>query len=125
MILNLKTNPNDWKKELYIASKLKPINDDEGNEIVKYSAPLPFKFNYQPLTSDADLREFGEKANMTQKAVIPIQYKDLFKEFDVAYLDGATPDGEAENGDNANYRLHPPRNQNSTIIIYFERLTGK
>ena len=48
-----------------------------------------------------------------------------FKEFDVAYLDGATPDGEEEYGDNANYRLLPPRDGNSVIIIYFEKLTGK
>ena len=44
---------------------------------------------------------------------------------DVAYLDGTTPDGEENNGDNANYRLLPPRDGNSVIIIYFEKLTGK
>lgn len=60
-----------------------------------------------------------------KKAVIPISYQGQFKEFDVAYLDGVTPDGEANPGDNANYRLLPPRDGNSVIIIYFEKLTGK
>ena len=27
--------------------------------------------------------------------------------------------------ENANYRLHPPRNQNKCIVIYFERLAGR
>ena len=60
-----------------------------------------------------------------QKAIIPRAYEGMFKENDVAYLDGATPEGEKENGDNANYRLYPPRIQNLKIAIYFERLTGK
>lgn len=125
MIINLKTNPRDWKKSCWIAKKIDTIVDDDGNLIDIYSKPEPYKFNYQALTSDADLREFGEKASMTQKAVIPISYKDYFEEFDVAYLDGATPNGEKKHGDKANYRLYPPRNQNSVIQIYFERLTGK
>lgn len=125
MILKIKANPKDWNKKLWIASKIETITDDEGNLIDVYSEPIPYEFNYQPLTSDSDLREFGEKANMTQKAIIPIEYKDVFKEFDVAYLDGATPENETNNGDKANYRLHPPRNQNSVIAIYFEKLTGK
>lgn len=125
MILNIKANPKDWNKKLWIASKLDPVIDDEGNLIDVYDEPKPYEFNYQPLTSDSDLREFGEKASMTQKAIIPIEYKDIFKEFDVAYLDGASPNGETKNGTNANYRLHPPRNQNSVIAVYFERLTGK
>ena len=125
MILDIKANPKDWKKTCYIARKLEPIKDDEGNLIDTYSKPELYEFNYQPISSDADLMEFGEKANMMQKAIIPIKYKDVFKEFDIAYLDGITPDGEVKYGDKANYKLYPPRNQNSIIQIYFERLTGK
>lgn len=125
MILDIKANPKDWNKECWIASKNKEEYDDDGNEIVKYLKPIKYEFNYQPISSDADLMEFGEKANMMQKAIIPIKYKDVFKEFDVAYLDGVTPDGEESFGEKANYKLYPPRNQNSVIQIYFERLTGK
>lgn len=125
MITDIKVNPQDWKKTLYIASKIKTTLDDEGNEIIEYGKPIPYKFNYQPTLSDSEIAEFGEKSNIMQRAVIPILYKDKFKEFDVAYLDGVTPKNEKVNGRNANYRLLPPRNGNSVIIIYFEKLVGK
>lgn len=127
MITEINANPINWAKDVYIASKIKTSNDDDGNEINIYDKPnkKPYKFNYQTLSTDADIAEFGENAKIMKKAVIPISYQGQFKEFDVAYLDGATPDGEENYGDNANYRLLPPRDGNSVIIIYFERLTGK
>lgn len=127
MITEINANPIDWAKDVYIASKIKTSTDDDGNEITIYDKPneKPYKFNYQTLSTDADIAEFGENAKIMKKAVIPISYQGQFKEFDVAYLDGATPKGEENYGDNANYRLLPPRDGNSVIIIYFERLTGK
>lgn len=125
MITEINANPKDWKKKLWIASRTGERYDDEGNEIPVYGNPETYEFNYQPVSSDSDLLEFGEKASAIQKAVIPIKYKDMFKSLDVAYLDGANPDGEVDNGDNANYVLKPPRNGNSVITIYFEKLTGK
>lgn len=125
MITEINANPTSWKKECWIASKLDVILDDEGNEITIYEKPEPYKFNYQPISSDAEIAEFGEKASIMQKAVIPISYKYKFKEFDVAYLDDSNPNGEVKNGDKANYVLLPPRNGNSVIIIYFEKLAGK
>ena len=127
MISDIKINPKDWKKDVYIASKIGTQLDVEDNEINVYEKPnnKPYKFNYQPVNTDADIAEFGEKASIMKKAVIPISYQGQFKEFDVAYLDGVTPDGEENYGDNANYRLLPPRDGNSVIIIYFEKLTGK
>ena len=127
MITEINANPIDWAKDVYIASKVGTQLDVEGNEITIYDKPNeePYKFNYQTLSTDADIAEFGENAKIMKKAVIPISYQGQFKEFDVAYLDGATPDGEENYGDNANYRLLPPRDGNSVIIIYFEKLTGK
>ena len=127
MITEINANPIDWAKDVYIASKIKTSTDDDGNEITIYDKPneKPYKFNYQTLSTDADIAEFGENAKIMKKAVIPISYQGKFKEFDVAYLDGAIPKGEENYGDNANYRLLPPRDGNSVIIIYFERLTGK
>jgi hypothetical protein len=118
-------NPSNWKKELYIASKLRVELDEEENEISVYDTPQPYKFNYQSTLSDSEIAEFGEEAKQIQKAVIPISYKDQFKEFDVAYLDGATPTDEIVNGYNANYELMPPRNGNAVIIIYFRKIVGK
>lgn len=127
MITEINANPIDWAKDVYIASKIKTSTDDDGNEITIYDKPneKPYKFNYQTLSTDADIAEFGENAKIMKKAVIPISYQGQFKEFDVVYLDGAIPKGEENYGDNANYRLLPPRDGNSVIIIYFERLTGK
>ena len=127
MITEINVNPIDWAKDVYIASKVGTQLDIEDNEITIYDKPneKPYKFNYQTLSTDADIAEFGENAKIMKKAVIPISYQGQFKEFDVAYLDGATPYGEENYGDNANYRLLPPRDGNSVIIIYFEKLTGK
>ena len=127
MITEINANPIDWAKDVYIASKVGTQLDVEGNEITIYDKPNeePYKFNYQTLSTDADIAEFGENAKIMKKAVIPISYQGQFKEFDVAYLDGVTPDREENYGDNANYRLLPPRDGNSVIIIYFEKLTGK
>ena len=125
MITDIVVNPDDWKKECFIANKLEVLLDDEGNEIVKYDIPKRYYFNYQPVSSSADIAEFGENSKIMQKAVIPIKYKNMFKEFDVAYLNGQSPNSEKTNGDNANYRLMPPRIGNSVIIIYFEKIIGK
>lgn len=125
MITNIKANPKDWLKTCYIASKKEITYDEYGNEIVIYDEPVEYKFNYQPLSSSADIATYGEKASMMQKAVIPISYIDKFKEFDVAYLNDATPTGEKTYGEKANYVLNPPEIQNSVIILYFKRLAGK
>lgn len=127
MITEINANPNDWKQDVYIASKIGVQFDIDGNEIPVYDIPNKnaYKFNYQTLSTDAEIAEFGENAKIMKKAVIPISYKDKFKEFDVAYLDNVTPDGEKNHGDKANYRLLPPRNGNAVITIYFEKLTGK
>ena len=122
---DLKINPENWVKECWIASKKSITYDDEENEIIVYDKPVKYEFNYQPTMSDSEIVEFGEKARIMQKAVIPITFKDKFKEFDVAYLDGNTPKEETVFGSQANYRLLPPRNGNAVIIIYFEKLTGK
>lgn len=115
-----------WNKIIWISKKIGVKEDGYGHEVPIYDKPEIYKMNVQPISSEADIQEFGENAKQMQKAVIEsIKYLGKFKEFDVAYLDGATPDEEETNGANANYRLHPPRNQNKVIQIYFERLAGK
>lgn len=52
-------------------------------------------------------------------------YKGVFKEGDKAYLDGVTPEGETVNGEKANYKLFPPRNQNKCIQLRFRRIDTK
>ena len=45
------------------------IIDEEGNEVVAYDKPIKYEFNYQPISSYSEIVEFGEKANIMQKAV--------------------------------------------------------
>ena len=116
----------EWNKKIWIAKKIGTQENDYGTEIPIYDKPVEYMMNVQPLSSEADIAEFGENAKQVQRAVIEYKkYFGKFKEFDVAYLDGVTPDGEEVNGENANYRLYPPRNQNKVILLYFERLTAK
>ena len=115
-----------WNKKIWIAKKIGVEKDDYGYELPIYGKPKQYEMNVQPISSEADIQEFGENARQMQKAVIEYKkYFGEFKEFDVAYLDGVSPKGENINGENANYRLHPPRNQNKVIQIYFERLAVK
>lgn len=119
-------NPNNWAKTLYIASyKGKPSYDDYDNEIREYEEPVEYKFNYQPVTSYLDIQTFGKDSTITKKMVLPIEYAGKFKEYDLAYLDGATPENEEAFGDNANYVLLPPKDGNSVVVIYMQKIKGK
>ena len=125
-MIKINPDPNNWAKELYIASYSgTPTYDDDGNEIREYEKPIRYVFNYQPVTSYLDIQTFGKDATITQKMVLPIEYAGRFKEYDVAYLNGATPDGEENYGDNANYVLIPPKIGNSVVIIYCQKIKGK
>lgn len=115
-----------WNKTIWIASLLGTEEDEYGNEVLMYDTPVQYEMNVQPLKAVADMMEFGINATQIQKAIIerPI-YEGVFKEGDVAYLDGANPTGETKNGANANYKLYPPRNQNKCIRLTFERIHTK
>lgn len=113
------------KSKCYIGSKLESEFDDYGNEITVYGTPEKHRFNIQPVTSTSDIQEFGEIANKMKVAVITNRkkYEGKFKEFDCAYLDGASPEGETINGEKANYRIYAVQNQNVIIRVFFIKLT--
>lgn len=117
-----------WKKkDLYIAVFLKDEYDDEGNKISTYAKPEYIgKENIQPLSGESDITEYGEKVIEMQKVLLDYdKYLGKFKEKDLAYLDGTTPEGEQVNGNNANYKINSVRDQNKKIAIYFEKLPNK
>ena len=100
------------------------------NESILYNAHLMVRYktieSYINNKNDwCDTYNRMQRIRVSQKAIIPREYEGVFHENDLAYLDGASPKNEIVNGDNANYRLYPPRIQNLKIAIYFERLTGK
>ena len=71
-----------------------------------------------------------ESYGKTEKGVIKTfidydKYVGKFDTFDLAYLYGATPDGETKNGKNANYKITTCIPQNTKILVYFAKLTKK
>lgn len=112
------------KSKCYIGSKLDSVFDDDGHEIKKYAKPQKYSFNIQPISAASDIQDFGENASKMKVAVITNRpkYENKFKEFDCAYLDGATPEGETVNGQNANYRIYAVRPQNVVIRVFFMKI---
>lgn len=113
----------NWYKDVWIASKVDSDVDENFYEVSIYDTPVKYKMNIQPTNATSDLEAFGETSFGMLRAVVPYnKFKGKIKEFDVAYV-GITPDGEAENGANANYRVKSVMEQNLAITIYFEKIT--
>lgn len=115
---------NVFGKKIYIAKQTGTEEDTNGNDYPIYGEPEEYNFNVQPVTSDSELRAFGLTGSQTMRAICPrAKYENVFHEGDVAYLDGQTPEGEARNGQNANYMIKGnPLNQNLLTVIYFEKI---
>lgn len=80
---------------------------------------------YNQRIGSTDIALYGEKISKMYKTIISFQeYKDKFKEGDVAYLENAKPENESEGtyGRNANYKIVSVRPQNTAILIYFEKI---
>lgn len=116
----------NWDKDLYIASKNGVGYDEYLNEKVKYDKPFYFgKVNYEPLTTkqlEAYIKEYGETNNNIVSCLINYTDNGKIKIFDLAYLYGATPENETNNGDNANYVVRAYKPQNTKIMILFEEI---
>lgn len=116
----------NWNKDMYIATKDIVQYDDYNNEIVIYNTPFYFgKVNYQPLTTkqmEAYIQTYGETENNVVSCLIDFKDRYKFNIFDVAYLYDATPDGEAKNGANANYKIRAFKPQNTKIMVILEEI---
>ena len=123
----------DYRSECYIAKKLSSTEDEWGNLITNYDTPKKFFFNIMSVTSTnrsnangtstSLVSEFGEMINRLKVATLSrYVFDNVFHEFDLAYLDGATPENESVNGENANYRIYSVQSMNSIIKVYFVKL---
>lgn len=115
----------NWNKSCYIASLIKTEEDDNGNDVNYYSKPEYYEFNVQPASGNTDIALYGEKISKMYKTVVSFpEYNNVFKEGDVAYLEGIIPENEVEGtyGRGANYKIVSVRPQNTVILIYFEKL---
>jgi len=117
-------------KKIYIANKNEELSyDDWGNSIVTYQKPFYYgKKNYQPL-SYRELRdykeEYGEVSGQVCQLLVDAKDRNVMKSFDVAYLYGATPDGEERYGDNANFIVKAVREQNTKMAILLEEIINE
>lgn len=125
--------PDRWRKTLYLCQRdIDGERNHLGDLVSGYGDPIKLKLNYQPLSAESDIREFGESSRSVQKTVIKRGEKGygMFNEFDLVYLDGASPynkphwekaniDKERKNGDWANYRVTAIKTFNLTQHIYF------
>ena len=119
---------SNWDKVCYIRPIIDPIEDGYGNQIPQYGEPIKMRFNYQPVTSDAEeaqLKAYGITKIGTVKALVDYKLLDYIKNADLAYLYGVNPNEEKYVGENANYRVITFIPQNTKILVYFERLTKK
>lgn len=113
-------------QNIYISKKNGVEEDYNHNEIPKYDVPVLYrKWNIQFVKAESEILEFGENTSNMKVATIPntSEYANKFEEFDLAYLDGKIPLGEAKNGQYANYRIYSVRPQNNIIKIYFLKIT--
>lgn len=111
------------KSVIYIAKRLGYEQDEELNQFEKFDTPQKYYFNVQTVSSDSDIREFGENANSMKCISITekTKYINKFNEFDRVYIN-TTPEGETFDGDNADYKIYSVRNQNTSILIYIRKI---
>lgn len=113
-----------WRKTVYVAKFLAQIQDDKLNPKKTYDTPIPYLLNVQPLSEDDRIEMFGANAKKMFRAMILDIDVDI-NEFDVAYLEGATPDDETVNGFNSNYIVRRVQRSNAAVTIYFESIKWK
>lgn len=116
-MIPIKPNPESWKKPLYVATFKEIIYDDELNEIRTYNEPVLYMYNYQPVSSYLDIQAFDKDAINMQKMVIPISDKDLFKEYDIVYLNGAVPYNETTDTKYVENTIYFEKNKDNFIQL--------
>lgn len=109
-----------WRKQVYVAH-LSTISNVNGNQTKNYAIPVAYTMNIQPLSDNARIDSFGANAKKMYRALIN-SAETIIKEFDVAYLESASPSGETVNGQNANFIVRRVAKQNTVTIIYFESM---
>lgn len=118
-----------WEKELWIAKRVKVEKNFSGIDIEYFETPKRYAFNYQPLSGNTDMLEYGEKINDVYRTfVCRSQYQGLIRVGDRVYLsDGEVLEEELqsialndnENCEKANYVVKTVLPQNFKMRIDF------
>lgn len=113
---------SSWRKTVYIAKRLS-VTRVKGDQTQVFDTPTPYTLNVQPMNEQTRIEMFGANAKKMFKALVVNQSYDI-NELDKVYLDGASPDEEENNGDNANYIVRRVAKQNIVNAYYFESIKG-
>lgn len=109
-------------KKIWIAPYIKTKKDLSGNKVDVFGEPFEIQTSINTLSGSTDMEMFGDRVKRMCKAMPNYNMIDKIHEKDVAYLFGATPEGEVVNGENANYRVDSILPQNVKVKIYFEKM---
>ncbi|MFR7590218.1 MAG: hypothetical protein ACLUVC_02145 [Longibaculum sp.] len=111
------------KHVVYLASFLKEDTNEYGDPVNIYDTPIQFESTLNSLNGSTDIAVYGDKICRMCKTLLDYDdWINKIKEKDVVYLYGITPNGEENNGDNANYKVVAVLPQNLKIMVYFERI---
>lgn len=102
----------------YLGEERKP----DRSKVRIYDAPKEYPMSLNTLSGFTELQLFGDTASRTVKGVIDIRLGKGIKERDVAYLFGATSEGENAHGEKANYEVRQVLPQNVKTVVYFEKM---
>ena len=117
-----------WEKEIWIAKREKVETNEFGVDVEYFSEPKKYRFNYQPVSGNTNLLEYGEKINDVFRAFINREYLSKIKVGDRVYLeDGEVLQSELEDMvendnefcQNANYVVKVVLPQNLKIRVDF------
>lgn len=88
-----------WEKEIWIAKRYKVETNDFGVDIEYFEKPIKYRFNYQPVSGNTDIMEYGEKiTNVYRTFVNKNEYLGKIRVGDRVYLeDGEILESELEN----------------------------
>ena len=110
------------KRSIWIAPYLDEGEDEYGNAVSIYGVPFYLESSLNSLSGTTDIAVYGDRIHNMSKTLVNYEFINKIHEKDKVYLYGATPNGEAANGDNANYKVVAVMPQNIKIQVYFERL---
>lgn len=108
------------RRDVYLCNRI----DDDGR--IKFSSPVLYKVNYQPLSTDGEIIAFGNDYINRLAIYTSIDKAKNFHNFDRCYVYTEVPDVADELCVNADYYVDgEPLFYLNEAIIYLQRMVGE
>lgn len=121
-----------FEKDIWIAKRTNVETDENGNEIEYFAKPEFYRLNYQPVSGNTILKEYGEDINDIYRAFVDrLSFQGKINVGDRAYLsDGEVAEWDLESiaqndnvyCSNANYKVIIVLPQNIKTRIDFQKI---